>query len=124
MVANRGEVWRDQGGEAAGITGVAWDVTDRKRAEEALRLSEERYRELFENASDIVYTTDLDGRMTSMNRVGSSSSGIREEIAQLDLWQLVAPQHWERLRSAARDCLRANLTSRIEVESPPRRAAA
>ncbi len=72
VVANRGEVWRDQGGEAAGITGVAWDVTDRKHAEEALRLSEERYRELFENASDIVYTTDLDARMTSMNRVGQA----------------------------------------------------
>ena len=39
-------------------------LSDRERAEEALRESEERYRELVENANDIVFTLDVRGNMT------------------------------------------------------------
>ena len=43
------------------VLGVCTDITERKHMEERLRESEERYRELFENATDIVYTIDLKG---------------------------------------------------------------
>jgi len=52
--------FRDANGAIIGTFGVSHDITKRKRAEEALRTSEERYRELFENASDLVYTADLE----------------------------------------------------------------
>ncbi|HEX8424511.1 MAG TPA: PAS domain S-box protein, partial [Pyrinomonadaceae bacterium] len=48
----------DFGGRAARLVLVN-DVTERKQAVEALSESEERYRELFENANDVIYTTDL-----------------------------------------------------------------
>jgi PAS domain S-box-containing protein len=51
------------------------EIADRRRAEEALRLSEERYRDLFDNAHDLIYTLDLDGRFTSMNRAAERVFG-------------------------------------------------
>jgi PAS domain S-box-containing protein len=43
------------------------DITDRKLAESALLESEQRYRDLVDNANDIVATVDLEGRFTSVN---------------------------------------------------------
>jgi PAS domain S-box-containing protein len=52
----------------------------------SLQASEERYRELFENANDIVFTTDLHGRLTSINHAGERLSGYsRDEARLLDL---------------------------------------
>ena len=51
----------DEHENVLGVIGVATDITDSSRAEASIRESEERYRELFENANDIIYTHDLQG---------------------------------------------------------------
>ena len=54
---------------------------------------EERYRDLFENANDIVYTHDLAGSLTSLNRAGERSIGYsREEALKMKMDQIVAPE--------------------------------
>lgn len=69
------------------------DVTDVRRAEEALRASEERYRELFENANDLVYTHDLENRLTSINRAAEAATGVpREQAIGRDVDELVPPE--------------------------------
>jgi len=108
----------DNEGRIAGIAGVGRDITARKRAEQALREGEERYRELFENASEIIFTTDMDGRFTSLNRAGQQAFGYsRDEAAQTDIWQIVAPEYRERLKQDLGRMLagETRLTSEIEV---------
>jgi len=50
----------DDNGDAMGILGIFWDVTDRKRAQEALRESEQKYRRLFEELNDAAFLADVE----------------------------------------------------------------
>ena len=60
----------------------------------ALQASEKRYRELFENANDVVFTTDLKGELTSLNRAGEKLTGYqRDEVSSTKFAALVAPEH-------------------------------
>jgi PAS domain S-box-containing protein len=64
-----------------------------REANAALQASEKRYRELFENANDVVFTTDLTGKFTSVNRTGENLSGYgRDELASMNFAALVAPE--------------------------------
>ena len=69
---------------------MALDVTERVLSEQALRRSEARYRDLFENASDLIATVDLEGRVTDVNQAFVHATGYsREELLELRLDDLI-----------------------------------
>src|SRR5262249_14640966 len=64
------------------------------QAHTALAASEARYRELFENANDVIYTHDLQGFFTSVNKAAERLSGYpRAEALQMHIAQVVVPEH-------------------------------
>jgi PAS domain S-box-containing protein len=72
------------------------EINERKGMELALRQSEESHRNLFENANDIVYTHDLAGNYTSVNRICEKVTGYTAvESLQLNVRQVIAPEFIE-----------------------------
>lgn len=74
---------------------------ERRRAEHALRASEERYRNLFEHANDMIYTHDLRGIFTSINHKAESLMGYaREDVIGTSVVQFVVPEHAARVQAS------------------------
>ncbi|NQU09116.1 MAG: PAS domain S-box protein [Candidatus Abyssubacteria bacterium] len=73
---------RDHDGQPIGFRGVVRDITERKRAEELLRRSEEKYRSLFEESRDIILITTPEGKFLDINPAGVEFYGYssKEEL--------------------------------------------
>lgn len=84
-------VFRKEDGGINGIIGVFWDVTEPKRAEQALRRSEERFRRIVENAPFGVRLTDQKGTIYFTNRRFAEMVHYPlDQIATLQQWRLLA----------------------------------
>jgi two-component system, cell cycle sensor histidine kinase and response regulator CckA len=84
---------RDSDDRFIGLVALGDDITDHERIEQELRKSEERYRDLVENARDIIYTHDLEGNYTSINQCGEQITGYtRDETLKMNIAQTIAPE--------------------------------
>ena len=85
---------------------LAVDVSERLRGEAALRESEARYRDLFENATDLIATADLHGVLTNVNRAFVETLGYsKAELIGKPLSELVPAESHEQMRRARADKL-------------------
>jgi PAS domain S-box-containing protein len=93
---------------------MANDITEQRRTEIAMRESEERYRELFENANDIIYTIDLAGNFTSLNQTGERLTGYPQvEALAMNITQVVAPSQLSIVRENLARKIESNDTSSV-----------
>ena len=69
-------------------------AVERNRAETSVRQCEKRFEDLFENTKDILFTMDLEGNVTSVNKAAEEVMGWpRNEALQKNIKGLVAPEH-------------------------------
>jgi PAS domain S-box-containing protein len=66
-ILNRTVLTRNASGNISRIYGVHQDITARKRAEEALRMSEEKHRNMYERAFEGIFQTSIEGEFMSIN---------------------------------------------------------
>jgi PAS domain S-box-containing protein len=80
-ILSRGAVIDDPRGKPTRMLGVHIDITDRKRTEEALQVSESRYRSFVDHATDALFLQDHTGRVVDVNQQACASLGYsREEL--------------------------------------------
>jgi PAS domain S-box-containing protein len=93
----------DREGKIAGAIESIRDITARKQEEDELRFSESQYRSIIENMQDMLYRTDMDGKITMINPAGARIAGYdsAEEMIGLDLAQVLYAHPQERKKFLA-----------------------
>ncbi|PYQ62648.1 MAG: hypothetical protein DMF58_01140 [Acidobacteria bacterium] len=93
-VSQNATVTRDAAGRIVSYEGIVEDISERKRGQEELRETRERYRQLVENANDIIYRCDAHGHFTYVNPTVRKILGYTEpELIGKHFLELVAPDH-------------------------------
>jgi two-component system NtrC family sensor kinase len=95
---------QDKNGNVTGIMGATRDITERRKAEEALQKSEARYRLLTDNAVDLIWTMDIKGRVTYASPSAERLFGYSvDELMALKINELFTPSSAETVRKAMKE---------------------
>ena len=84
----------DDHGKVIQVIEYGLDITERRQAEKALRESERKYKDLFDNSPEIICTLDLQGNFTAVNEYGKSLIGYSsEEFRGMSFRRIVDPEY-------------------------------
>jgi PAS domain S-box-containing protein len=90
-VASTGKPYYATNGEATTMLGMAVDITERKRAQEALRESEDKLRLILDSTAEAIYGSDLEGRCTFCNPACLRALGYErvDDLLGRDMHQMI-----------------------------------
>jgi PAS domain S-box-containing protein len=101
-------VFRDAAGNIVCYEGSLKDITERKRAEEALRASEQRFRDIADNAQEWIWETDTEGAYTYASHTVQRILGYTAaEVLQKHFYDFFLPEEREALKTAALEAFAA-----------------
>ena len=107
---------RGRDGEIAQVVLVYLDITDRLLSQRALEASETRYRDLVENAHDLIQSVNPDGRFEFVNEAWRRRLGYSEQdLETLTLFDVVAPEHHALCRGLTERLARGEQVPHVEV---------
>jgi PAS domain S-box-containing protein len=103
-------------GQLTAVYGLYQDITGRRLAEKLLRESEDRYRDLFENARELIQVVAPDGALLYANRAWRETLGYpQEELARLNFFQVIHPESHSQCQEMFRRVLAGETVERIEM---------
>jgi PAS domain S-box-containing protein len=103
---------KDEKGNVIGVLGIFWDITENKKAEEALRKSERKYREFADSLPEIAFEIDERGNVRFFNRRASEILGYSEEdFRTMSILQFLIPQDRVRVKENIQRILKGEESS-------------
>jgi PAS domain S-box-containing protein len=106
IVASRWSLQRNNDGDPIGVLETNNDITERKRAEDALRASEEQWKAVFENNPTMYFMVDPAGTVLSVNPFGADQLGYTvDELIGQSVLKVFAEKDWEVVRRTIATCL-------------------
>jgi len=111
------QIVRDHNDESFVIEGNIHDISERKIAEEALRISEEKYRNLIEELRDLVFTIDPQGIITFMSKSSKAILGYDyKELLGMNIIDLVPDNKKNVIHKKIQAGLRGKKITQLQVE--------
>jgi len=120
-IDDRGQILSDASGRRIGITGVCWDSTERREAEQELRASSARQRAVLETALDGIISIDRESRIIEFNPAAERIFGYRrDDVVGKRMPDLIIPAglragHWNGMEQHLKTGHSAILGQRVEL---------
>ncbi len=118
FVRENAKAIRDEDGKILYYEGTAEDITERKKAEEALRQSEQKYRELVETSIDMIFTLDQNGSFLFANKAWRNRLGFSEEETEnLNGFELIHSEDLRNTKERFGEVLQGKIVEGLEFKS-------